>query len=148
MDARLEDTEWFEISDILESYLLRRAVCNLTTKNYDRVFLALTRNLRKDGFCAERLKSLLLAQRGESVEWPDDTVFRDHWLHQPLYGKLNSPQLVHLLCRLNRTFMSSKSENVVFANAPDRRTYYAARLGDQLATPGRLERLGVLGGTQ
>ena len=104
----------------MESYLLRRAVCNLTTKNYNRIFLSLTRNLRKEGFNAERLKTLLLSQRGESVEWPDDATFRDHWLHKPVHGggRLNSPQLVHLICRLNRTFMSSKSESVVFTTAP------------------------------
>jgi hypothetical protein len=118
MDAGLEDTEWMEISDILESYLLRRAVCNLTTKNYNRMFLALTRNLRKDGFTPGRLRSLLLTQRGESVEWPDGNTLRDHWLNKPAYGRLNSPQLVHLFSRLNRTFMSAKSENVVFEKAP------------------------------
>ena len=114
MDAGLEDIEWMGISDILESYLLRRAVCNLTTKNYNRMFLALTRNLRKEGFTAERLRALLLAQRGELVEWPDDNTFRDHWLNKPVYGRLNSAQLVHLFCRLNRTFMSPKSESVAF----------------------------------
>jgi uncharacterized protein with ParB-like and HNH nuclease domain len=118
MDAGMEDTEWMEISDILESYLLRRAVCNLTTKNYNRVFLALTRNLRKEGFTPERLRTLLLAQRGESVEWPDDSTFRDHWLNKPVYGRLNSPQLLHLFSSLNRTYMSPKSESVVFEKPP------------------------------
>jgi Protein of unknown function (DUF1524)/Protein of unknown function DUF262 len=118
MDTGLEDTEWIEISDILESYLLRRAVCNLTTKNYNRMFLALTRNLRKEGFTPERVRTLLLAQRGESVEWPDDNAFRDHRLNKPVYGRLNSPQLVHLFCRLSRTFMSPKSEKVVFEKPP------------------------------
>ncbi len=118
MDAGLEDTEWMEISDILESYLLRRAVCNFTTKNYNRMFLALTRNLRKDGFTPGRLRSLLLTQRGESVEWPDGNTLRDHWLNKPVYDRLNSPQLVHLFSRLNRTFMSQKSESVVFEKAP------------------------------
>jgi uncharacterized protein with ParB-like and HNH nuclease domain len=45
----LSDEEWEHISEVLESYLLRRAVCNLSTKNYNRIFLALTRNLRKEG---------------------------------------------------------------------------------------------------
>jgi hypothetical protein len=118
MDEEVDDTEWLEISDILESYLLRRAVCNLTTKNYNRMFLSLTRNLRRDGFTADRLKGLLLAQRGESVEWPDDAMFRDHWLNTPLYGRLSSPQLVHIFYRLNRIFMSSKSESVTFTTPP------------------------------
>ena len=29
------------------------------------------------------LRSLLLAQRGESVEWPDDNGFRVNWLNKP-----------------------------------------------------------------
>jgi len=115
IDADLDDSEWVSISLVLESYLLRRAVCNLGTKNYNRIFLSLTRNLRKDGFSSERLKELLLAQSGESVVWPDDQTFRESWLRKPLYGPLNSPKLVHLYRRLNQTFMSSKSESVVFA---------------------------------
>src|SRR3954447_20256493 len=57
-------------------------------------------------FTPDRLRSHLLAQRSDSVEWSDDATFRDHWL--------NNTQLVYLFCRLNRTFMSVKSEGVVF----------------------------------
>jgi hypothetical protein len=50
------------MSRILESYLLRRAVCNLGTKNYNGIFLGLARNLRKEGFSVAWLKELLHAQ--------------------------------------------------------------------------------------
>jgi hypothetical protein len=102
----------------LESYLFRRAVCDLGTKNYNRIFLALTRNLRNDGFSAANLRKHLLSQTGESGLWPDDVAFREAWLHKPLYGPLNSPKLIHLFGRLNQTFMSAKSERVVFKDAP------------------------------
>jgi hypothetical protein len=118
MDAGLDANAWREISDILKSYLLRRAVCDLGTKNYNRIFLSLTRNLRKDGFTAPGLKSALLGQTGESGVWPDDAMFREAWLHKPLYGPLNSPKLVHLFGRLDRTFMSSKSEALTFTQPP------------------------------
>lgn len=118
LDAELDDAEWEAISSILESYLLRRAVCNLGTKNYNRIFLALTRNLRRDGFSALRLKQLLMAQSGESVVWPDDVTFREAWLHKPLYGPLNSPKLVYLYSQLNQAYMSSKSEDVSFSQQP------------------------------
>ena len=118
MDANLGDLEWGAISTILESYLIRRAVCNLGTKNYNRTFLSLTRNLHKDGFSVDRLRAQLIAMSGESVIWPDDATFREAWLRKQLYGPLNSPKLVYLLGRLNETFMSSKSEKVVFATAP------------------------------
>lgn len=118
MDAEINDTEWRSISEILESYLLRRAVCNLGTKNYNRIFLSLTRNLRKEGFGATQLKDVLLGQTGESGEWPDDAAFREAWLHKTLYGPLNSPKLVHIYGRLNQTFMSTKSETLSFAMQP------------------------------
>lgn len=118
MDADFDDAGWREASRILKSYLLRRAVCNLGTKNYNRIFLALARNLRKDGFSAARLKELLHEQTGDSGLWPDDAKFREAWLHKPLYGPLNSPRLVHLYGRLNQTFMSSKSENLAFNEPP------------------------------
>ncbi len=118
MDAQISAEEWKKISNILESYLLRRAVCNLGTKNYNRIFLSLTRNLRKDGFGAEQLRSTLFNQTGESAVWPDDVVFREAWLKKPLYGPLNSPKLVHIFGRLNQTYMSTKSESLSFSEQP------------------------------
>jgi uncharacterized protein DUF262/uncharacterized protein DUF1524 len=118
METELSNTEWVEVSEILESFLLRRAICNYGTKNYNRMFLALARNLRRDVPNAEHLKGLLLTQRGQSVEWPDDVVLRSHWLNQQAYSRLTSAQLVHLFTRLNQTFMSSKSENIGFTEAP------------------------------
>ena len=118
MDANLDKAGWAEISLVLESYLLRRAVCNLGTKNYNRIFLNLVRNLRKDGFSVARLRELLLVQTGDSSLWPDDAKFREAWLHKPLYGSLSSSKLVHLYGRLNQTFMSSKSERLTFEEPP------------------------------
>jgi hypothetical protein len=118
LDAQLSDQEWQQISKILTSYLLRRFVCDLGTKNYNRIFLSLTRNLRRDGFTATNLKNALLTQTGESGVWPDDSAFREAWLHKPLYRTLTSPKLVYLFGRLNQTFMSSKSESIVFEQSP------------------------------
>ena len=118
LEEGVDDHQWREISIVLESYLFRRAVCNLGTKNYNRIFLALAKNLRRDGFNAENVTKLLLEQTGDSGEWPDDAKFREAWLQKPLYGILNSPKLVHLFKRLNRTFMSAKSEALSFDEEP------------------------------
>ncbi|MBB5690883.1 DUF262 domain-containing protein [Roseomonas alkaliterrae] len=118
MDLDLDAEAWKQVSDILESYLFRRAVCGLDTKNYNRIFLSLTRNLRREGFSIDGLRSVLLGQTGESGVWPDDATFREAWLQKPLYGPLNSPKLVHLYSRLNQTFMSSKAEALAFSQPP------------------------------
>lgn len=118
LDADLGDAELTALSLVLESYFLRRAVCNLGTKNYNRICLTLTRSLRRDGFSAARLRELLIAQTGESGVWPDDAAFRESWLFKPLFGPLNNPKLVHLYTQLNQTYMSVKSEAVIFAAQP------------------------------
>lgn len=105
---------WLEISRILQSYLLRRAVCTPNTKNYNRIFLALTRNLRRDGFIPENLRNQLLGQNGESGAWPDDAKFKEAWLEAPIYNGLGNSRLVFLLSRLNHTFSSSKAEALTF----------------------------------
>ncbi|MDQ0036696.1 hypothetical protein J2W30_004471 [Variovorax boronicumulans] len=110
LDMGAGQTQWNEISRILESYLLRRAVCGLSTKNYNRVFLALTRSMRSEGASPENLSRLLKAQRGDSVEWPSDERFIEAWRSQHAYKVLSNPKIVHILKRLSDTYLSSKIE--------------------------------------
>ncbi|TRL25158.1 DUF262 domain-containing protein [Methylosinus sporium] len=117
LETGLGDREWETMSKIIESYLLRRAVCALNTKNYNRVFLSLTKNLRKDGVTTENLRRLLLGQSGESSEWPTDSQFKSAWLGKPAYD-LGNAKLVHIFTRLNETYFSAKSEPIVFEKQP------------------------------
>lgn len=112
LDAQVDETTWMAISKTLESYLLRRAVCNLETKNYNRIFLALTRNLRQEGFTHQNLVKHLSEQTGESAEWPSDRAFEDSWNTRHVYQTLNNPKIVHILKRLNDTYAGSKMENI------------------------------------
>ena len=110
LDERVGITEWKTISVTIESYLLRRAVCGLTTKSYNRVFLALTRNIRRDGATPENLAKLLAAQSGESVEWPSDDTFEEAWRNEHAYHNLNNAKVVYILKRLNDTYLGNKME--------------------------------------
>jgi len=112
LDEGIDDEEWRKISSTLESYILRRAVCGLTTKNYNRTFLSLTKNLRRDGLTHANLVKQLSEQTGESAEWPTDAAFGEAWRSKHVYQTLNNPKVVHILKRLNATFLGSKNELV------------------------------------
>lgn len=112
LDMRIDEAQWESISTTLESYLLRRAVCGLTTKNYNRIFLTLTRNLRRDGITPENLAKQLADQTGESAEWPSDAAFGEAWRTKHAYQTLNNPKIVHILKRLNDTYAGNKMEVV------------------------------------
>jgi uncharacterized protein with ParB-like and HNH nuclease domain len=110
LDADLTEVQWQSVSGALESYLLRRAVCNYTTKNYNRVFLSLTKTLRRDGMTPANLVAALKSQTGESAEWPSDEVFGEAWRTKHAYQTLSNAKIVHILSRLNETYLGSKME--------------------------------------
>lgn len=112
LDVELADSEWAVVSETLQSYLIRRAVCGLTTKNYNRVFLQLTRSLRTDGASAQRVRYHLSALGGESTEWPSDESFGEAWLTSHAYKTLQNAKVVYLLRRLDAEYRSAKNEAI------------------------------------
>jgi hypothetical protein len=117
LDVGIDDEEWRKVSSTLESYILRRAVCGLTTKNYNRTFLSLTRNLRRDGLTHANLVKQLSEQTGESAEWPTDASLGEAWRSKHVYQTLNNLKVVHILKRLNATFLGNKNELVSIDSA-------------------------------
>ena len=117
LDLSMDDQDWEFVSTMLESYILRRAVCGLTTKNYNRVFLGLTRTIRRKGATPENISRQLSEQSGDSAVWPTDDEFGEAWRTKYAYQVLNNPKIVHILKRLSDTFLTSKSETVTVESA-------------------------------
>ena len=113
LDAALPEEELLEIAGVLESYLLRRAVCNLTTKNYNRIFLQAARTLAINP-SPLGLRQHLTSLAGDSARWPDDAEFHEAWVSASLYHILNNPKVVYLLRRLSESLQESKSEPISF----------------------------------
>lgn len=115
-ESELGAEAWRLVATMLESYLLRRAVCGLTTKNYNRVFLGLTRTLRRTGAttpAVERIRSFLAELKGQSNEWPADGAFGEAWRTNHVYRLLQPSKIVHILRRLNDTYAGTKTEKVL-----------------------------------
>lgn len=112
LDNELTDEQWREIATMLESYVVRRAICGWTTKNYNRVFLSLAQKLDREGVTPGNLRKSLSEQRGPSTEWPGDNDFAEQWRERDLYETLVTRRLVHILGRLNETFLDSRMERL------------------------------------
>lgn len=66
-------TRLTEALDALESYILRRDICGLTTKNYNRFFVALITKLREcKGSQTDELIAFLSSRTTDLDRWPDD----------------------------------------------------------------------------
>jgi len=96
----------------LESYIVRRTVCGLPTKAYNRVFLNMAAGLKKNGVTAAVLREHLSTLSGDSSVWPKDEPFSITFLTRAGYYSLSQSRVLHILRRLNESFYSSRSEQV------------------------------------
>ena len=105
-----------EIAQILmdmESFLARRMVCNLTTKNYNRFFLDVLKDAAKaGGVSPQQFRSYLLKQTAEVSRWPDDGEFGKALLTSQLYDILSQRKLRMILEALDLAMESEKSEKI------------------------------------
>ena len=97
----------------LESYLVRRMVCQLTPKNYNRLVLDLLEVLEHVSVITRSTVSdFLRGLTGETGRWPDDTAFQRACQTEPLYEVLNKPRLHLLLQALDLQLETSRQEQI------------------------------------
>ncbi|MBE3040828.1 MAG: DUF262 domain-containing protein, partial [Chloroflexi bacterium] len=112
LDANLTENDWDAISAVLESYLLRRAFLEWSTKAYNRIFLNLVKSLQKAGCTPANLRTALSELEGESSAWPADDVFLAAWQTHHAYRNLNNAKIVHMLRRLSDRYLTNKNEQI------------------------------------
>ncbi len=96
--ADAEKTAMF--NDIV-SYIVRRAVCDLTPKNYNNWFMSVLRQWIKGETSREKLKELLGSSTSKISKWPSDDEFTHAILTFPTYyGNLDSGRCRMLLTEL------------------------------------------------
>jgi hypothetical protein len=83
----------------LESWLIRRFVCQLTNKNYNKFFLALLNRVREASNVS--LPAIVRAELRRSDEdtarWPDEAEFHRAWLSKSVYVKSRVDRTVMIL---------------------------------------------------
>lgn len=93
----------------LESFLVRRMVCRLSTRGYNILFIGLVGALAADpADIPTNVRSALLSGTAEVDRWPDDEEFMQGWVGNPLYENLTRPRLRMLLEALERALRGSK----------------------------------------
>ena len=96
--------------DTLLSLIVRRAVCNLTKKNYNKFFLTVIEHLDKGGWSLSRLNRYLLKQTAESSRFPRDEVFARALIQNPMYLQLGSAHTNAFLVDVERRMRGKLQE--------------------------------------
>lgn len=83
----------------LESWLVRRAIVGVTTKNYNRVLLELLRRLQHEdrAEAGTVIRDFLVSQRPITSYWPGDGEVRKALTQTPIYRRLAKPRLRMIL---------------------------------------------------
>lgn len=96
----------------IESFIVRRMVCGLTTKDYNRLFLTVLQTIRvtEDEIAGERLVRLLAGQSAPSRYWPDDAEFVQGLVQDSIYRSLRGTRLRVLLGGIETELRRERSE--------------------------------------
>jgi uncharacterized protein with ParB-like and HNH nuclease domain len=117
MGTEKGNDELAEMLEDLESYIFRRAVCDLGTKNYNRFFLTVLSKLAKSQFNRPNLRAALVEQKGDSVVWPDDARFKQAWLNQPVYKSMDAGRVQYALREIERRLHQPRAERIEILSA-------------------------------
>jgi hypothetical protein len=110
------DAEKAEMYDDIASYLVRRAICDLTSKSYNNVFQQLLKQLYAEGINPAKLRTLMQANSGDISRWPSDAEFRNACLSAPLYpGRLDTAKTRTVLTELEREIRATVRLEDAFA---------------------------------
>ncbi|WP_296376812.1 DUF262 domain-containing protein [Pseudonocardia sp.] len=96
----------------IESFLVRRMVCRLTTKDYNRVFIDLVGRLKDDPVLHnDAVVTYLADQEADARQWPDDRQLQTAFTELPLYRLLTLGRLRMVLEAIEESLRTSFTES-------------------------------------
>lgn len=97
----------------LESFLIRRLVCRLNTRGYNKLFLELLNVFNADAVStATAIRAQLLSSQADSSRWPDDGEFEAAWRSLPAYRALARGRVRMVLEAIEDTLTTSGTERI------------------------------------
>ena len=91
----------------LESYLIRRMFTGSSTRGYNSLVIQLLDDVFPQGESEPNTLSESLANREDTLEWPNDATFRAAWQSRPIYA--GTKKRVAMVLRAIETQMSTAS---------------------------------------
>ncbi|QKC83503.1 DUF262 domain-containing protein [Mesorhizobium sp. NZP2077] len=104
--------------EVLESYILRRDICGLTNKNYNRLFVGLIDRLREaENDKLDEMVAYLSSRRSDIDRWPSDEEWRNAWLGRDQYKGARQPRLRYLFEAIEMAKRSALNEDIEIKSA-------------------------------
>ena len=122
---------------MLESYILRRDIAGLSTKNYNRLFVGTIDRLRESEECkVDALARWLATRPNDTDRWPSDAEFRQGWLGRDQYKSARQPRLRYIFEHIEQAKRTSLSEEIEIKSALTVEHIMPQKWRDQWPVPG------------
>ena len=112
LSSELSETQLDESLKALESYLLRRMICRMNTRGYNRLFINLLKELNRTQ--AEDTSGVIIEyltnQQSNIGLWPSDKEFENAFTSYPLYKHLTQGRLRIVLEGIEEELRTVKAE--------------------------------------
>lgn len=110
-DVSAEERE--ELAQLIYSYLVRRTLCNFTTKNLNKVFQSIASEFLENGVSVATFRNFFSNKAGISSKFPTDSEVRQGIINENAYAISPRPRLVDILWELelaSRSKLAEKNE--------------------------------------
>ena len=120
----IDNAEKKEIFNYLLSYVVRRAICGLTQKNYNHVFVRVLSKLSEMELSSSNIQNILLKQQGEATRWPKDAEFENACKTRSLYPETLDAQKMRAVLKelensIRRDVLGEDANPVKLTDVPD-----------------------------
>ncbi|MDX8480782.1 DUF262 domain-containing HNH endonuclease family protein [Mesorhizobium sp. VK24D] len=110
-ESGMDEGELSDALSLIESFIVRRDICGLTTANYNRFFVDMIAKLRADGqVSVDRVHQLLSASQADAIRFPTDSEWKAQWLGRDQYKGSRQPRLRYLFEALEHQKRTDRSE--------------------------------------
>lgn len=98
---------------MIEAFILRRDICTLTTKNYNRLFIDVLDKVRRSDLpTLSALEVQLSLGDVDTNRWPSDQEWKDGWLGNDQYRNARQPRLRYLFEAVEKAKRTALSEEI------------------------------------
>jgi hypothetical protein len=105
--ADMDDAEKRAIYRLIYSYIVRRAICNLNSKNMNKNFTRIVAIFNERGASLESFRESFAGQSGPAVRFPDDAELQTAIANQPIYDNiLRAERKIDILWELEKAVRS------------------------------------------
>lgn len=109
----IEDENRESLFRLLENYILRRELCGLTTKNYNKVAITMIRSLNENGASATAFATDLANLSGDASRMPTNEQVLEAATTRAIYGSIPTVRLRYILQRLEHKKRTKFDENTL-----------------------------------